>query len=120
MDGLGIEGRLWHIRLKDVAPLQPYGLSLGRGIQRGRELPRQSYARHYEWMLQQLRAMIGFRLFDYYLRSRTDIRELRDLRDLKGIEFLKTLGLGRQRSCSEVYAAAQASASPALSGLERA
>jgi hypothetical protein len=40
MDGLGIEGRLWHIRLKDVAPLQPYGLSLGRGIQQGRELPR--------------------------------------------------------------------------------
>ena len=47
--------------------------------------------------------MIGFRLLDYYLRSRTDIRELRDLRNLKGIEFLKTLTLGRQRSCSEVY-----------------
>lgn len=92
----------------------------GGHVRKSRELARQSYARHYEWMLQQLRAMIGFRLLDYYLRSRTDIRELRDLRNLKGIEFLKTLGLGRQRSCSEVYAAAQASASPALSGLERA
>jgi hypothetical protein len=91
----------------------------GGHVRKSRELARQSYARHYEWMLQQLRAMIGFRLLDYYLRSRTDIRELRDLRNLKGIEFLKTLALGRQHSCSEVNAATQASASPALSGLER-
>jgi hypothetical protein len=89
-------------------------------IRKSRELARQSYARHYEWMLQQSRTMIGFRLLDYYLRSRTDIKELKELRNLKGIEFLRTLALGRQRSCPEVYAAVQASAGPALSGLERA
>ena len=94
-------------------------LTSGR-VRKSRELARQSYACHHEWMLRQLRTMIGFRLLDYYLRSRNDIRELRSLRNMKGVEFLKTLALGRQRSCVDVFTATQASAGPALSGLERA
>src|SRR3989449_8367050 len=39
MDGLGVEGGLWHVRLKHVTPLQPCDLCLGSGIQQGRELP---------------------------------------------------------------------------------
>jgi hypothetical protein len=92
----------------------------GGRVRKSRELARQSYARHYEWMLQQTRTMIGFRLLDYYLRSATDIKELRNLRNLKGIEFLKTLALGRQRSFADVFAAVQASARPVLSRLEQA
>jgi len=80
----------------------------------------ESYVRHYEWMQKQLRTMIGFRLLDYSLRHATDIKELRSLRNLKGIEFLKTLALGRQCSCPEVFAAAQASARLPLTGLEQA
>jgi len=92
----------------------------GGSVRKSRELAKQSYARHHEWMLQQLRTMIGFRLLDYYLRNATSINELRDLRDLKGIEFLKKLALGRQLSYPNIFNFVQGSASPALTGLELA
>jgi len=92
----------------------------GGRVRKSRELARQSYARHHGWMLQQLRTMIGFRLLEYYLRNATDINEIRDLPTLRGINFLKTLALGRQPSCTDVYATVQASARPVLTGLMKA
>ena len=55
----------------------------GGRVRKSRELARQSYTRHYEWMQKQLRTMIGFRLLDYSLHSATDIKELRRLRSSK-------------------------------------
>ena len=46
MDGVALEGRLWHSRGQDGAPLQPYGLRLGRGLAHGRERPRGPRDRH--------------------------------------------------------------------------
>ncbi len=104
-------GRVWQL---GIYP----DLTDGR-VRKSRELARQSYARHHEWMMLQLRTMIGFRLLEYYLRNRNEIRELSNLRSLKGIEFLKTLALGRQQSHREAFDAVQASASTVLSILER-
>lgn len=91
----------------------------GGKVRKSRELARQSYRRHQDWILRQLRTMIGFRLLDYYLRPATDIPELRQLRQLTGINFLKTLALGRQPASPEVYHATQGSARPALRGLQQ-
>jgi hypothetical protein len=91
----------------------------GGRVRLSRELARQSYRRHQDWILRQLRTMIGFRLLEYYLKPATDIPELRKLRQLTGIEFLKTLALGRQPGCQEIYQEAQGSARPALSRLQQ-
>lgn len=99
--------------------LEIYPDLTGGKERKSRELARQSYRRHHDWVLRQLRTMIGFRLLDYYLNYATDIPELRQLRQLTGINFLKTLALGRQPSCPEVYSAAQGSARPALRGLQQ-
>lgn len=83
------------------------------------ELARESFARHAAWMQLQLRTMVGFRLLEYYLRFATYIKEVKSLKTLKGIEFLKTLALGRQLSHQQIYGAVQAGALPVLAQLEQ-
>ncbi|MBW1953665.1 MAG: hypothetical protein JRI66_11380 [Deltaproteobacteria bacterium] len=104
----------WHDWEPDIYP----DLTGGR-VRKSRELARQSFRRHQDWILRQLRTMIGFRLLDYYLMPATDIPELRQLRQLTGIKFLQTLALGRQPSFKEVYNETQGSARPALRGLQQ-
>lgn len=86
---------------------------------KSRELAKLSYARHSESMSKQLRAMIGFRLLDFYLRNRQDIAELKNLRNAKGVEQLKLLALGHQPSNHRIYEAVQGVASADLSVLEQ-
>jgi hypothetical protein len=105
---------------KRVWELGIYPDLTGGRDRKSRELAQQSYATHYGMMMQQLRAMIGFRLLEHYLRGASDIRELRQIRSIKGIELLRTLARGRQPSSTDIYFAAQGSARPALSTLEGA
>jgi hypothetical protein len=102
---------------KRVWELGIYPDLTGGHVRKSRELAQQSYATHYGMMMQQLRAMIGFRLLKHYLTN--DIRELRQNR-LKGIKLLETLASGRQPSSDDIYLAAQGSARPALSTLKAA
>ncbi|MGQ9687927.1 MAG: hypothetical protein ACUVXF_03935, partial [Desulfobaccales bacterium] len=91
----------------------------GGRVRKSQELARQSYRRHQDLILRQLRTMIGFRLLDIYLRPANHIQAIGNLNQIKGIVFLQTLALGRQPSCSEVYTYTQGSAGPALTVLKQ-
>lgn len=72
------------------------------------QIARASFLRHSSWLMDQIRAMLGFRLLAYHLEGAQDIPTMRDLRRLTGIEFLTRLTDGRLPQGGEAYGSVNA------------